>query len=119
MYEYKFIPTPQQVNLNGKLKSDRGGLAGTLDSEATFLSASGWEFMRFDRVPVTRRRMLVLKVADEEQVMVFRRPVNEAQPSNIPTAPAPMPEPQVRPHRLSRGRKRYIPERLMVPGPEA
>lgn len=119
MYEYKFIPTPQQVNLNGKLRNDQGGLAGTLDSEATFLSASGWEFMRFDRVPVTRRRMLVLKVADEEQVMVFRRPVNDALPGNIPAAPASLPEPKAMPHRLSRGRKRYIPERLMVPGPGA
>lgn len=119
MYEYKFIPTPRQTTRDGRLRNERGALAGSLDSEATMLSAAGWEFMRFDRLPITVRRFVFLKATGEEQVMIFRRQVRELVPSDSPADTLSEPSPGIRPRRVPRGQRRYIPERLMVPGPAA
>ncbi len=130
MYEYKFFPTPLQICDGEMLKNDRKAMAASLDSEATMLSASGWDFVKFDRVPVARRRFVLFSVPGERVVTVYRRPIRDPGAANLPglgDRPA-MAEPTaemasadtpvVRPRRISRLQKREIPAFLKVPGPE-
>lgn len=127
MYEYKFIPTPLQTCRGEQLKNDRKAMAGSLASEATLLSASGWDFVRFDRVPVTRRRFIIFSAAGERTVTVYRRQIRDSDAATLPvlanqpketSLPKATAEAQaVRPRRLSRQQKRGIPEFLIVPGP--
>ncbi|MGB3316628.1 MAG: hypothetical protein WBB85_19685 [Albidovulum sp.] len=130
MYEYKFLPTPLQTCQGERLKNDRKAMVGSLDSEATMLSASGWDFVRFDRVPVANRRFILFSVKGERSVTVYRRPIREpgaaanlpglAYPPNAAKPPVQVEEEQVhsvRPRRISRLQKRDIPAFLMVPGP--
>ena len=130
MYEYKFIPTPLQICDGEMLKNDRKAMTASLNSEATMLSASGWDFVKFDRVPVARRRFVLFSVAGERTVTVYRREIRDPGAANLPglvdrpVMPAPPAEmatpdtPAVRPRRISRLQKRDLPEFLKVPGPE-
>ncbi len=101
MYEYKFLPAPRQVDRNGRLGHDAGGLTGSLDGEATFLSAAGWEYLRCDKVPVKARRFVFFTTTREQPVVVYRRPIRDPAPVR-PAAPAPEPSPAVRPRRVNR-----------------
>jgi hypothetical protein len=129
MYEYKFIPTPLQICDGEMLKNNRKAMAASLSSEATMLSASGWDFVKFDRVPVARRRFVLFSVTGERTVTVYRRPVRDPGAANLPglaarpvmaEEPTEMAEaepPAIRPRRISRLQKRDIPAFLKVPGP--
>lgn len=127
MYEYKFIPTPLQICRGDQLKNDRKAMAGSIASEATMLSASGWDFVRFDRVPVARRHFRIFSATEERTVTVYRRPIRDSDAANIPemtirpcvtVPPVTTAKTQaVPPYGTSRQLRRDIPEFLMVPGP--
>jgi hypothetical protein len=103
MYEYKFLPAPRQVDRDGHLRNDAEGLTGSLDGEATLLSAAGWEYLRCDTVPVKARRFVFFTATRAQPVVVYRRPMRDPAPApERPAAPAPEPSAAVRPRRVIR-----------------
>lgn len=122
MFEYKFLPAPRQVDRNGRLGHDAGGLTGSLDGEATFLSAAGWEYLRCDTVPVKARRFVFFTTTREQPVVVYRRPVRDPAPVSSPApartaAPAPEPPPAIRPRRVTRSGLAASRAPLLLVGP--
>ncbi len=96
MYEYKFLPAPKQVKRGELTLNDSDALTRTLDSEINLVVGIGWEFLRTERVPV-RRRWLFLPLTRQQDFLIFRRPLTEAETPYIPETPC---APSVRPRRV-------------------
>ncbi len=117
MFEYKFLSAPRQVDRNGRLVHGSDGLAGSLEGEASLLSAAGWEFVRCDRVPVTARRFLFFTTTRQEPVVVYRRPIREPAPVRAEPPAAAPPDRQIRPRRVSRNGPRTLGRPLFLTNP--
>lgn len=100
-YQYKVMPAPQQVRVNGVTRNAPSSLTATLESEINFISSSGWEFVRVETVTVRQRAWGFFERCMQEDLMVFRRPLSEAQPHVAPSAAKqPVEESPIRPRRV-------------------
>lgn len=98
MFEYKFVPTPKQVRRGGETLNGPDALTRTLDSEIKMILGTGWDFVRTERLPV-KGKWFFLPVTRQQDFMVFRRPVAEAERPVVPPMAA-LADAGVRPRRV-------------------
>lgn len=99
MFEYKFVPTPKQVRRGGETLNGPDALTRTLDSEIKMILGTGWDFVRTERLPV-KGTWFFLPVTRQQDFMVFRRPVAEAERPVVPQPVAALADVGVRPRRV-------------------
>ncbi len=94
-FEYKVVPAPEKGQKARGVKAGAERFALTLEMLMNELGAEGWDYVRADTLPVQERSGLTSSHTVYRNVLVFRRPVAEAEEA---TAPAPLqieaPEPE-------------------------
>jgi hypothetical protein len=95
-YEYKVVPAPRRSQSVRGAKKPEDRFAQTLALVMNELGADGWEYLRADILPVEERRGLTSRVTVYHNLLVFRRPLEEAlpqraDPAATEAAPAPVP----------------------------
>jgi hypothetical protein len=107
-YDYKVIPAPRKVKRVKGVSGAEELFAVTLTDAINEVARQGWEYVRAERLPAeTPRGWLRPPLAEEQAVLVFRRPreslgprlavAREEAPAVAlppePAAPAPVPAP--------------------------
>lgn len=88
-YQYKVIPAPRQVKINGATCNAQSSLTPTLESDINFIASTGWEFVRVETVTVRKRAWVFFERCTQEDLMVFRRPLSEALSEGARVLPKP------------------------------
>lgn len=86
-FEYKVLPAPTKGNRNRGSKGSAGRLAFAVQEMINNLALSGWEYQRSDTLPMQERSGLTGRVTVYHNMLVFRRPLDEAPHEQPFTAP--------------------------------
>lgn len=87
MYEYKVIPAPVTPLKRKGLKKIEDRFAATLTEAMNTAAAEGWEYVRADTLPCEERSGLTSKTTRFQSLLVFRRPVADAETPATADAP--------------------------------
>jgi len=80
-YDYKVIPAPKKVKRVKGVSGPEELFAVTLTDAINEVARQGWEYVRAERLPAeTPRGWLRAPVAEEQAVLVFRRPREQLGP---------------------------------------
>ena len=77
-FEYKVLPAPTKGKRNRGSKGGAGRLAFAVQEMINDLALSGWEYQRSDTLPIQERSGLTGRVTVYHNMLVFRRPVDDA-----------------------------------------
>ncbi len=76
-FEYKVVPAPKK-GLRGKgVKGSEARFANALQTVMNELGAEGWEYQRTDCLPAEERQGLTGRTTVFQNMLVFRRPLDE------------------------------------------
>jgi hypothetical protein len=118
-YDYKVIPAPRKLKRVKGVSGAEELFAVTLTDAINEVARQGWEYVRAERLPAeTPRGWLRAAVAEEQSVLVFRRPreqlgprlasIREAEAVELPMEPeAPRPVPATERAAVNRLRSRF------------
>jgi hypothetical protein len=77
-FEYKFLPAPTKGKRNRGSNGSAGRLAFAVQEMVNDMALVGWEYQRSDTLPTKERSGLTARVTVYHNMLVFRRPVDEA-----------------------------------------
>ena len=97
-YEYKVVPAPKKASKVKGLKRGEDRFAASLAALMNEYGAEGWEYQRTDTLPVEARAGLTSRTTVFQNMLIFRRTVEEdtadasrgeaAKPAPGPAEPA-------------------------------
>jgi len=79
-YEYKVVPAPTKGLKSKGVKTSQDRFANALETAMNALGAEGWEYQRTDTLPCEERSGLTGRVTTFQNMLVFRRVVEEIVP---------------------------------------
>ena len=85
-YEFKVIPAPRRGEKARGVKTTEERFALALTQLMNTLGAEGWDYVRADTLPVDERAGLTGTKTSFHNMLVFRRPLDEAEPAAAPQA---------------------------------
>lgn len=77
-FEYKVVPAPTRGKKARGVKTAADRFAHALAEVMNELAAAGWEYLRTDTLPAEERHGLTGRTTVFQNMLVFRRPVEEA-----------------------------------------
>ncbi|MFD2174058.1 DUF4177 domain-containing protein [Rhodobacter lacus] len=80
VWEYKVVPAPVRGEKERGLKTGAARFAHALGLMMNELAAEGWEYWRAETLPAEERTGLTSKTTVYHNLMVFRRPLENAAP---------------------------------------
>ncbi|SOC14776.1 DUF4177 domain-containing protein [Rhodobacter maris] len=80
VWEYKVVPAPMRGEKERGLKTGAARFAHALGLMMNEMAAEGWEYWRAETLPAEERTGLTSKTTVFHNVMVFRRPLENAAP---------------------------------------
>lgn len=80
LWEYKVVPAPVRGEKERGLKTGAARFAHALGLMMNELAAEGWEYWRAETLPAEERTGLTSKATVYHNLMVFRRPLENAAP---------------------------------------
>ena len=86
-FEYKVVPAPKKGQRAKGVKGTEGRFAHALESVMNELGAQGWEYLRTDTLPAEERAGLTSRTTTFQNMLVFRRALDEAAPADAPVEP--------------------------------
>ncbi|MBE0552618.1 MAG: DUF4177 domain-containing protein [Rhodobacteraceae bacterium] len=107
-YEYNVVPAPRRGEKARGVKTTEDRFALALTTLMNTLGRDGWEYLRADTLPVDERTGLTGTKTSFQNMLVFRRPVDEAKaeaapPRLVVAEPAPAPAPKLGPAEVPAG----------------
>ncbi len=107
-YEYNVVPAPRRGEKARGVKTTEDRFALALATLMNTLGRDGWEYLRADTLPVDERTGLTGTKTSFQNMLVFRRPVDEAKaeaapPRLVVAEPAPAPAPKLGPAEVPAG----------------
>ena len=87
-YEYKVVPAPRKGEKARGVKTTPDRFALALSLLMNKLGQDGWEYQRADTLPCDERVGLTGSKTTFQSLLVFRRPLPEAEGAAEPAAPA-------------------------------
>ena len=107
-YEYNVVPAPRRGEKARGVKTTEDRFALALTTLMNTLGRDGWEYLRADTLPVDERTGLTGTKTSFQNMLVFRRPVEEAKaeappPRLVVAEPAPAPAPKLGPAEVPAG----------------
>lgn len=87
-FEYKVVPAPVRGEKAKGLKGTQARFAHALSTLMNELGAEGWEYQRADTLPCEERQGLTGKTTTFQNMLVFRRPLEEAEAAAPEETPA-------------------------------
>lgn len=89
-YEYQVIPAPKRGDKQTGAKTAEDRFALTIAAIMNDMGAQGWEFQRVDALPSEERQGLTGRATVFHNLLVFRRPLQDApaQEASVADAPA-------------------------------
>ncbi|MGR3492809.1 MAG: DUF4177 domain-containing protein [Shimia sp.] len=76
-FEFKVIPAPIKGTRVRGVKSTQARFALSLETVMNEMGADGWDYVRTDTLPVEERQGLTGKTTTYQNMLVFRRPVED------------------------------------------
>jgi hypothetical protein len=77
-FEYKVIPAPKKGRKARGVRGTEKRFANALELAMNELAAEGWEYQRTDTLPCEERQGLTGRTTSFQNMLVFRRTVDEA-----------------------------------------
>ena len=77
VFEYKVVPAPTRGLKAKGVKGTPARFANALETVMNELGADGWEYQRTDTLPVEERQGLTGKTSSFQNMLVFRRTIEE------------------------------------------
>lgn len=107
-YEYNVVPAPRRGEKARGVKTTEDRFALALTTLMNTLGRDGWEYLRADTLPVDERTGLTGTKTSFQNMLVFRRPVDEAKaeappPRLVVAEPVPAPAPKLGPAEVPAG----------------
>lgn len=107
-YEYKVVPAPRRGEKARGIKTTEDRFALALTTLMNTLGRDGWEYLRADTLPVDERTGLTGTKTSFQNMLVFRRPFEEAKaeapaPRLVVAEPLPAPAPKLGPAEVPAG----------------
>lgn len=97
-FEYKVVPAPKKGQRGKGVKGADARFAHALEQLMNEHAATGWEYQRTDTLPAEERSGIASKTTVYQNMLIFRRPVEVAQPSaQAPAVATPSVGPAVAP----------------------
>ncbi len=94
-YEYRVVPAPRRGEKARGIKTTEDRFALALTSLMNQMGAEGWDYVRADALPCDERVGLTGTKTTFQNMLVFRRPVEEAEPARPPQMAPALPDPVV------------------------
>lgn len=86
-YEFKVLPAPRRGEKARGVKSTEERFALALTTLMNQMGAEGWDYVRADTLPVDERTGLTGTKTSFQNMLVFRRALEEAAPPAAAAAP--------------------------------
>lgn len=80
IYEYRVVPAPEKGTKAKGVKAPEDRFALMLEDMMNQFAADGWEYQRAETLPSHERAGLTSSTTVFRNVLVFRRPVEQAAP---------------------------------------
>lgn len=87
-YEYRIVPAPAKGLKAKGVKTAEARFAHAVEALMNQMAADGWEYQRAETLPSTERAGLTSTTTQWRNLLVFRKPIEEAREATDTPAPA-------------------------------